>query len=153
MVRLGLLKIWRVVFRLVGLRRMDVASTQWDPLWHSGTFIFKIDAWVKKRKRRSPRQRPSTARPRSLGSTRASRRAAESLVRPRNGWQCTEKGPRYERLILGDLVYNDLCMLGHGLVVRAVACEARGLGFDSSSRPNGFSPRAKEVGNNWIQTW
>ena len=26
----------------------------------------------------------------------------------------------------------------YGLVVRAVACEARGPGFDSSSDPNGF---------------
>ena len=34
------------------------------------------------------------------------------------------------------------CPRRHGLVVRAAACEARGPGFDSSSRPNGFSPWA-----------
>ena len=31
-----------------------------------------------------------------------------------------------------------LCPRWHGLVVRLVACEARGPGFDSSSRLNGF---------------
>ena len=30
-------------------------------------------------------------------------------------------------------------------MVGAVACEARGPGFDSSSRPNGSSPRALEI--------
>ena len=41
----------------------------------------------------------------------------------------------------------------HGLVVRAADGAARGPGFNSSSRTNGFYPRALEVGKiKWIQT-
>ena len=41
----------------------------------------------------------------------------------------------------------------HGLVVRAVACEARGAGFNSSSDQKVFSLlEYKVVGIKWIQT-
>ena len=41
----------------------------------------------------------------------------------------------------------------HGLVVRAVACEARGPGFDSSSDQKVFSLLGyKVVGIKWFQT-
>ena len=46
------------------------------------------------------------------------------------------------------------CPSSHGLVVRAVACEARGPGFNSSSDQMVFSLLGyKEVGTKWIQAW
>ena len=52
-------------------------------------------------------------------------------------WQFQPK-----QLVKATNIYCQRFARGHGLVVRAVACKARGSGFDSSSIPNRFSPRA-----------
>ena len=62
---------------------------------------------------------------------------------------------RLEKVISQKLAKsNSLCLpWSHGLVVRAIACEARGPVFDSSQDHNVISLLGyKEVGIKWFQT-